>query len=151
MYLCLETYFLPAITNGKGGREVDRKRVILIGDRWETQMLAACALEGAGYDAITLFDKRRAVEAVKDIKPDLVLLDMDLPKLRSVQIVRSLRRDAATQNVPIIGIVSSGEEQAVVGRFNGLADVFPQPFDKRTLLRKVRKVLRDGRTERNGR
>ena len=124
---------------------MEKKRVVVIGEQWETQMMAACALEGAGYDAITLFDKRHALQAVQDIRPDLVLLDMGLPKLKAWQIVRSLRRDQRTQDVPIMGIVPSSEQGEAAVAAGGLVGVFSQPLDNRLLIRKVRKVLRDDR------
>lgn len=127
---------------------MEKKRVVIIGDHWETQMMATCALEGAGYDAITLFDRRNALRAVQDIHPDLVLLDMALPKLKAWQIVRSIRRDSRTHDVPIIGIVPQSERNeaaAIAG--GGLVDVFSRPVDNRSLIRKVRKVLKDDRQQ----
>ena len=113
-------------------------------------MMATCALEGAGYDAITLFDRRNAMRAVQDIRPDLVLLDMALPKLKAWQLVRSLQRDTRTQDVPIIGIVSQSEHHgAAVRSGGGLVDVFSRPLDNRSLVRKVRKVLKDDRQPNN--
>ncbi len=123
---------------------MERKRVVVIGTHWEAQMMATCALESAGYDAITLFDRRNALRAVRDVCPDLVLLDMGLPKLKAWQIARSIRRDARTRNVPIIGIVPDGERSDFpVGPGNGLIDVLSMTYDNRSLIRKVRKVLRD--------
>ena len=130
---------------------VEKKRVVVIGSHWETQMMATCALEGAGYDAITLFDRRHALRAIQDVLPDLVLLDMALPKFKAWQLVRSLRQDARTQAVPIIGIFPTGESDGdapAPGR--GLADVFAEPIDNRSLIRKVRKVLRDDRGQKHG-
>ena len=129
---------------------MDRKRIVVIGSHWETQMMATCALEGAGYDTITLFDRRAALQAVRDTRPDLVLLDMALPKLRAWQIVRSLRHDTRTQHVPIIGIVPDEDrgEAAAMTR-GGLADVFSRPLDHRSLVRKVRRVLQDDRHQKH--
>ena len=124
---------------------MERKRVVVIGDHWETQMMATCALEGAGYDAITLFDRRQALRAIKDVHPDLVLLDMALPRLRAWQIIRSLRQNTETQGVPIIGIVPSGDHGEAVAAGGGLVEVFSRPFDNHSLIRKVRKVLKDHR------
>ncbi|MDP9351415.1 MAG: response regulator [Chloroflexota bacterium] len=127
---------------------MEKKRVVVIGGHWETQMMATCALEGAGYDTITLFDRRAALRAVLDTRPDLVLLDMALPKLKAWQIIRSLRQDRRTQDVPIIGIVPDEErtEAAALAR-TGLAHVFARPIDNRSLIRKVRRVLRDDREQ----
>lgn len=122
---------------------MEKKRVVVIGGHWETQMMATCALEGAGYDAITLFDRRRALEAVQEIRPDLVLLDMALPKLRAWQLLRSLRRDTRTQDVPVIGIVPPSEQGEAATAGGGLVGVFSHPLDNRQLIRKVRKILRD--------
>lgn len=128
---------------------MEKKRVVVIGENWETQMMATCALESAGYDAITLFDRRNALRAIQDIHPDLVLLDMGLPKLKAWQLVRSLRRDTRTQDVPIIGIMPQNEfaEPPVVAGSGGLVDVFSRPLDNRLLIRKVRRVLRDDRQQ----
>jgi PleD family two-component response regulator len=121
---------------------------MVIGSHWETQMMATCVLEGAGYDTITLFDRRAALQAVRDCRPDLVLLDLALPKLRAWQIIRSLRQDSRTQDVPIIGIVPDEErtEVAAMAR-GGLVDVFSRPIDNRSLVRRVRRVLKDDRDQ----
>jgi DNA-binding response OmpR family regulator len=125
---------------------MEKKRIVVIGGHWETQMMATCALEGAGYDTITLFDRRAALQAVRDTMPDLVLLDLALPRLKSWQILRSLRQDRRTQNVPIIGILPGEERsEATAMARGGLADVSCMPLDNRSLVRKVRKVLRDDR------
>ncbi len=123
---------------------MEKKRIVVIGNHWETQMMATCVLEGAGYDTITLFDRRAALRAVQDIRPDLVLLDMALPKLKSWQIIRSLRQDRRTENVPIMGIVAEHErgEAAAMAR-GGLVDVFSRPIDNRSLVRRVRRILRE--------
>lgn len=125
---------------------MERKRVVVIGHQWETQMMTACALEGAGYDAITLFDRRRALQAVREIQPDLILVDLALPKLKAIELIRSLRKDGRTQQVPIIGIVPGGEQrEAGALHSGGLADVYSRPFDHKSLIRKVRRVLQDDR------
>ncbi len=123
---------------------MEKKRIVVIGNHWETQMMATCVLEGAGYDTITLFDRRAALRAVQDIRPDLVLLDMALPKLKSWQIIRSLRQDSRTENVPIMGIVAEHErgEAAAMAR-GGLVDVFSRPIDNLSLVRRVRRILRE--------
>lgn len=122
---------------------MEKKRVVVIGDHWETQMMATCMLEGAGYDAITLYDRRNALRAVRDVHPDLVLLDMALPRLKAWQIARSIRRDTSTQGVPIIGILPQGERDEY-GRpiQKGLMHVFSRPIDN-SFIRKVRRVLKD--------
>jgi len=123
---------------------MDKKTIVVIGENWEAQMMAACALEAAGYDAVTLFDRRNALRAVRDLKPDLVLLDMSMPKLKSWQLLKTLRRDAHTQGVPIIGIVPHNEfAEAAMVAGGGLIDVYSRPMDNRSLIRKVRRVLKD--------
>lgn len=123
---------------------MEKKRIVVIGNHWETQMMATCALEGAGYDTITLFDKRHAIRAVREVKPDLVLLDMALPKLKAWQIARSIRQDTSTHHVPIIGIVPKGANGEIAQiRRRGLINVFSKSIDNHAFIRKVRRVLKD--------
>lgn len=94
----------------------------------------------AGYKVLTAFDGEEALRRVKEDKPALVLLDIMMPKIDGLQVLREIRRTART---PVIMITARGEDADVVmGLDDGADDYIVKPFSPQTVLARVRAVLR---------
>jgi DNA-binding response OmpR family regulator len=77
--------------------------------------------------------------------PDIVLLDLMLPKLDGIEVCRSLKNDPLTRSIPIIMVTAKGEESDIVlGLGVGADDYVTKPFSPRELLARVKAVLRRG-------
>ncbi len=93
-----------------------------------------------GYQVVTASDGAEAVEQARLQRPDVIVLDLMLPKLDGLEVCRILRRD---MTVPILMLTAKGEEvDRVVGLEMGADDYVTKPFSLRELLARVRAMLR---------
>lgn len=93
-----------------------------------------------GYAVITAADGEQALETARREKPDLIILDIMLPKLSGLEVCRILRRE---MTVPILMLTARAEEtDKIVGLELGADDYITKPFSVRELLARVRAVLR---------
>lgn len=93
-----------------------------------------------GYDVVVSYDGEDALEKVKKENPDLIILDIMLPKLSGLEVCRIIRR---TSNVPIIMLTARGEDMdRVVGLELGADDYIAKPFSMRELVARIKAVLR---------
>lgn len=98
-------------------------------------------LEGEGHEVIAVGDGATGLAAIRAHSPDLVLLDLMLPKLSGYEVCRTLRDEGST--VPIIMLTARGEEgDKVLGLDLGADDYVTKPFSLRELLARVRALLR---------
>jgi DNA-binding response OmpR family regulator len=93
-----------------------------------------------GYDVVTAIDGAQALEVARSEKPDLIVLDIMLPKLDGFEVCRILRRE---MTVPILMLTAKIEEvDKVVGLELGADDYMTKPFSMRELLARIRAMLR---------
>lgn len=93
-----------------------------------------------GYDVVVSYDGEDALEKFKKESPDLIILDIMLPKLSGLEVCRIIRR---TSNVPIIMLTAKGEDMdRVIGLELGADDYVPKPFSMRELVARIKAVLR---------
>jgi DNA-binding response OmpR family regulator len=121
------------------------ERILIVED--ETPMCTALAdlLAGEGYRPLTAADGESGLRRALEDKPDLILLDVMLPKLDGFAVCTELRR--LTNNVPVLMLTAKGQiEDRVTGLDAGADDYLVKPFSTAELLARVRALLR--RTER---
>lgn len=93
-----------------------------------------------GYDVVVSYDGEDALEKFKKESPDLIILDIMLPKLSGLEVCRIIRR---TSNVPMIMLTAKGEDMdRVIGLELGADDYIPKPFSMRELVARIKAVLR---------
>jgi len=98
-------------------------------------------LEAESYEVLTAMDGQTAYQMTIDEKPDLVILDLMIPKLGGYEVCRKVRADGLT--TPIIMLTARGEEaDRVLGLDLGADDYVTKPFSVRELLARVRALLR---------
>lgn len=101
------------------------------------------ALNGQGYEAQGFDRPSQFFAALDRQKPELVLLDLMLPEEDGLSVLRRLRKDPATRDVPVIILSAKGTEfDKVLGLDNGADDYLPKPFGMMELLSRIRAVLR---------
>ncbi|HEX9269197.1 MAG TPA: response regulator transcription factor [Candidatus Limnocylindria bacterium] len=116
------------------------KTILVVDDEPKIVRLARDYLEHAGFAVAGASDGTEALAAVRTAHPDLVVLDLGLPGLDGLDVIRSIRRDS---NVPIV-ILSGRDEESdkLVGLELGADDYVTKPFSPKELVARVRAVLR---------
>ena len=121
-------------------------RVLVVEDERDVAELIRYNLTKEGYDVILAPTGADALEQARDIRPDLVLLDIMVPQLNGWEVCRRLKQDAETKNIPVIMVTGRVEEgDKVLGFEMGADDYVTKPFSPRELLARIRAVARRGR------
>ncbi len=119
-------------------------RVLIVDDDANSRRLLDVRLRAAGYETLTAADGQDALVAVQQEAPSLMLLDLQMPRMGGVEVLRALRRDGC--DFPVIVITAHGSiEAAVEAMKEGAYDFLPKPFDAQHLDIVVRKALERGR------
>ena len=123
-----------------------KPHVLIVEDEAALVTLIHYNLERAGFRVSAAADGEEALAALADDRPDLVILDLMLPKLSGFEVCRQMRRRPETQALPIIMLTARGEEQdRVRGLDIGADDYVTKPFSPKELVARVRAVLRRAR------
>jgi two-component system phosphate regulon response regulator PhoB len=117
--------------------------ILIVEDELVTQKMIAASLERAGHRVTRAASVPEAASAMRDVLPDLVLLDWILPDTTGVAFIRQLRTDRRTREIPIIMLTGRSEEtDKVTGLEAGADDYITKPFSHRELLARVKAVIR---------
>ncbi len=116
------------------------KTILVVDDETGILQLARDYLEHAGFRVVTAGDGQAALAAARAEQPDLVVLDLGLPKLDGLDVTRALRKGSL---LPIVMLTARGEEtDKLVGLELGADDYIVKPFSPKELVARVRAVLR---------
>jgi two-component system alkaline phosphatase synthesis response regulator PhoP len=116
------------------------KSVLIVDDEQQIAEIARDYLRHAGFAVITAADGMAALTLARERRPDLVVLDLGLPRLDGVEVARRLRRESS---IPIIMLTARVEESdRLAGLELGADDYMTKPFSPRELVARVRTVLR---------
>jgi two-component system phosphate regulon response regulator PhoB len=119
------------------------KRIFVVDDEVDVTELLEYKLKQAGYAVRTINDPLRTIGLARDLRPDLIILDMMMPDLSGVQLLRMIRGDGVLQDIPIIFLTAKGDiTDKVKGLESGADDFMTKPFDARELLLRVKSLLR---------
>lgn len=120
------------------------KKILVVDDEQELVGLIQARLEASGYTVFVAYDGQEALEKARDEKPDLILLDVMMPKMDGYQVCRFLKFDENYQHIPVILLTARGQERdKVVGKEVGADDYITKPFDNQLLLNKIQKFIGD--------
>ena len=99
-------------------------------------------LKKGNFDVIEARDGEEALEAIRTHKPDLVFLDVMMPKVNGFEVTQQIRSDAAFDDVKIILLTAKGQEcDREVGRQAGANDYLTKPFSPTKILDRARQIL----------
>ena len=123
-------------------------RILLVEDDPSIREVTALGLQSAGFEVLTAADGPEGLERFRTDAPDLVLLDIMLPRLDGLDVARAIRRDSTT---PIVMLTARGDTiDIVVGLESGADDYVRKPFEMAELVARVRAALRRGGSEAGG-
>lgn len=120
------------------------KKILVVDDEKPISDIVKFNLAKEGYDVYTAYDGEEALEKVTEVEPDLILLDLMLPKMDGLEVAREVRK---TYDMPIIMVTAKDSEiDKVLGLELGADDYVTKPFSNRELVARVKANLRRGAT-----
>jgi adenylate cyclase len=118
-------------------------RILIVDDSEANRDVLVSRLGPHGYDLVQAADGEQAIEAARAIRPDLILLDVVMPKLDGVEATKRLKADASLPFTPIILVTSKTDAADVVAGLDAGADEYlTKPVDRTSLLARVKSMLR---------
>jgi two-component system, cell cycle response regulator DivK len=120
------------------------KRILVVEDQSDNRKIIRDAFARTEYEIIETENGEEALAAIAKARPDLILMDIQLPIMDGYTATRRIKADPALRSIPIIAVTSyalSGEEEKA--REAGCDDYIPKPYSPRELLAKVRQYLSD--------
>ncbi|MDP3980498.1 MAG: response regulator [Chlamydiota bacterium] len=114
---------------------MDKKKILVVDDEVNIQRMLKTILEINDYEVVTASDGEEAIEKVKSEVPDLVLLDLVMPRVNGYQVLEHLKSSRGTSSVPVILFTAAPPEVAAQSGSNALdaVDYVLKPFDQLTL------------------
>ncbi|MEG2139220.1 MAG: response regulator transcription factor [Bilophila sp.] len=121
----------------------DAATILVVEDEQDIRELLVYNLEREGYTTLQAKDGKEGLERARSRKPDLILLDLMLPKMDGLAVCRELERDTETVHIPVIMLTARGEDvDRILGFELGADDYVVKPFNVRELLLRIRAILR---------
>ena len=118
------------------------KKVLVADDKPEVVELVRVSLEGEDYQIIVAFDGEEALEKVSKEKPDLVLLDIIMPKMNGFEVLARLKKDPKLKEIPVVMLSAKGQKlDREKGKDLGAIDYIIKPFSPSVLLKKIKEIL----------
>lgn len=116
--------------------------ILIVDDRKQNISAVAPLIIAAGYDLIAAYDGSGALDKVKEIKPDLILLDINLPDMDGYEICKRLKSSTVTSDIPIIFLTGETNQVAIQKGFDaGGVDYISKPFNKSELMSRIQTQL----------
>ncbi|HEV8534171.1 MAG TPA: response regulator [Candidatus Limnocylindria bacterium] len=118
-------------------------RVLVVEDDLETRAAVRALLEDEGYVCLEAIDGETALDSLRHDRPDVVLLDLGLPRMSGADVHRELRRDPRTRFVPVLFLTAQTDHQAKIALFDeGADDYIAKPYEADELLARVGAAVR---------
>jgi len=120
-----------------------KRKVLIVDDEADIVEFVQYNLRKEMYETVTAADGPKAIQAARQHRPDLILLDLMLPGVDGLEVCRVLKSGRDTDRIPIIMLTAKGEEADIVtGLEIGADDYVAKPFSMRLLLARIKAVLR---------
>ncbi|CAH2212762.1 response regulator transcription factor [Tepidibacter aestuarii] len=117
--------------------------ILVVDDEKHIVELLKFNLETQGYNIETAYDGLDAFIKVRELKPDLILLDRMLPNIDGLEVLKKIREDKSTKNIPVIMLTAKTmEKDKIEGLDVGADDYISKPFSVQEVLARVKAVLR---------
>lgn len=122
--------------------ETEPRKILLVEDEDNLRELVRGRLEAAGYETAVAEDGYKALKAVREFRPDLIILDLMLPKMDGYTVCRMLRSSSSEEQVPVILFSArSSPDDRQRGMDSGANAYVTKPFDPPQLLNKIAELL----------
>lgn len=121
-----------------------KKRILIVDDEPDLVKFMQARLQQAGHEVLTASDGQEGLIMARRERPDLVLLDLMLPKMDGYKVCRMLKLDQKYKNIPIIMLTAKGEEADKALGFEAGADAYIiKPYEHGVVLSKIEELLKE--------
>ncbi len=118
-----------------------KKRILVVEDMPESLMILRIRLEAYGYEVVSATDGEEGLKKARDLRPDLILLDVMLPKMDGFTVSRLLKFDEEFEDIPIIMLTARGQEKDKdIGKNVGADMYFVKPYDHAKLVAAIEQL-----------
>lgn len=120
----------------------EAKKILIVDDEQDIVETLKFMLEAEGYECFCAFDGETGLSLAKEIMPDLMILDVMMPKINGYKISRLLKYDTKYKEIPIIMVTArSQEEDKLIGQETGVNEYITKPFELDEIIEKVKVYL----------
>jgi len=122
---------------------MDKRRILIVDDEQELVSMIKMRLAAAGYDTLEAYDGQDALAKARKENPDLIILDLMLPKMDGYKVCRMLKFDEKYKKIPIIMLTARMQDSDKETGIEVGADAYmTKPFDSQLLLAKIEELLK---------
>jgi two-component system alkaline phosphatase synthesis response regulator PhoP/two-component system response regulator VicR len=119
------------------------KKILAVDDERHIVRLVQVNLERAGYQVVTAFDGKDALEKVESENPDLVVLDVMMPYMDGFEVLQHLRKNQSTRELPVIMLTAKAQDADVFrGWQSGVDCYLTKPFNPMELISFVKRIFK---------
>ena len=121
-----------------------KKKILVVDDEPNILKLVSFILTSKDYEVIGASSGAECISKAKSEKPDMIVLDVMMPKMDGFETASRLKSDAATRSIPILMLSSKAQfEDKMKGIDSGAMDYITKPFEKDELLQKIKEFLEE--------
>lgn len=117
-----------------------QKKILIVDDEPEFAEMIKMRLEANGYEVVAAYDGKEGLAKASSENPDLILLDVMMPGMDGFQVLKSLRANDATENIPTVMLTARGESKSIFKSQDlGATDHLIKPCESKDLLDVIKK------------
>ncbi len=118
------------------------KKILVVDDERHIVRLVQVNLEKHGYEVTTAYDGVEALEKVASDRPDMIVLDVMMPRMNGFDVLKKLQADPATQDIPVIMLTAKAQDADIFkGWSSGVSSYLTKPFNPMELLTFVQRIF----------
>ena len=118
------------------------KKILMVDDESAARGLIKTLAEMNGYTFIEAEDGKKGLERAKKDAPDIILLDVNMPKMNGFDVLQNLKKDSKTMNIPVIMLTTRDTQEDMAQGMELYADKYiPKPFDSNHLFGEIKKTF----------
>ncbi|MDI6758875.1 MAG: response regulator [Candidatus Omnitrophota bacterium] len=122
---------------------MNKKKILMVEDEAQLVEMVQMRLGVNNYEVLTAYNGEEALEKARKEKPDLILLDLMLPKMDGYKVCSLLKNDPRYNKIPIIMLTARAQEEEIeLGRELGADAYITKPFESEDLLAKIKELLK---------
>ena len=118
------------------------KKVLIVDDEQDIVESLKFVLEASGFTCFCAYNGEEGLHMAKEVSPDLIILDVMMPKINGFKICRLLKYDNKYKNIPILMVTArSQDEDRLIGEETGVDEYITKPFELDEIVKKVEGYL----------